>query len=164
MKFSFNMTAEDFYIGWKYKLKKNNRNNASGILLLPVLILFFILMVYTKEFFTLSYIILVVLFMLVNHALQKKSIKSQFYSSPVLTGEQTIVLYDEGIELINSYEKMFVPWKGIFSIKQDSKNLIIMPTFRKGIFVINKERYSGSDLDNMIFALQQNVKIEEGKK
>lgn len=164
MKFSFNMTAEDFYIGWKYKLKKNNRNNTSGILLLPVLILFFILMAYTKEFFTLSYIILVVLFMLVNHALQKKSIKSQFYSSPVLTGEQTIVLYDEGIELINSYEKMFVPWKGIFAIKQDSKNLIIMPTFRKGIFVINKERYRGSDLDNIISALQQNVKIEEGKK
>lgn len=163
-KLTFKMTADDFYTGWKYKLKKNNRNNTTGLFLLPALFVFFIMTALTKKYFFLFYIILIAGFTIINSAVQKKSIKTQFYSSPILTSEQTIVIYDEGIELINSYEKMFIPWRGIFAVKQDSKNLIIMPTYRKGIFVINKERYNGSDLNNIIFALQQNIRIEEGRK
>lgn len=156
------MTAEEFYLGWKYKLKKNNRDNKKILYLLPLLILLSI--IFTKNYFFFVYFFVIIGFIIFNNIMQKKGIISQFYSLPNMSGEQTIVLYDEGIEFINSYEKMFVPWQSIFAVKDDSGNLIILPTFRKGMFVISKERYKGSELDVIISALQRNVKIEEGRK
>ncbi len=161
-KLTFKMTAEEFYLGWKYKLKKNNRDNKKILYLLPLLILLSI--IFTKNYFYFVYFFFFAGFIVFNNIMQKKSIISQFYSLPNMSGEQTIVLYDEGIEFINSYEKMFVPWQSIFAVKDDSGNLIILPTFRKGMFVISKERYKGSELDVIIYALQRNVKIEEGRK
>lgn len=161
-KLTFKMTAEEFYLGWKYKLKKNNRDNKKILYLLPLLILLSI--IFTKNYFYFVYFFVIIGFIIFNNIMQKKGIISQFYSLPNMSGEQTIVLYDEGIEFINSYEKMFVPWQSIFAVKDDSGNLIILPTFRKGMFVISKERYKGSELDVIISALQRNVKIEEGRK
>lgn len=161
-KLTFRMTAEEFYLGWKYKLKKNNRDNKKILYLLPLLILLSI--IFTKNYFYFVYFFVIIGFIIFNNIMQKKGIISQFYSLPNMSGEQTIVLYDEGIEFINSYEKMFVPWQSIFAVKDDSGNLIILPTFRKGMFVISKERYKGSELDVIISALQRNVKIEEGRK
>ena len=163
-KLTFKMTAEEFYLGWKYKLKKNNFNNIKPVFIIPLLIVFLLLTLYIKNYFYFVYFFFFAGLIIFNNIMQKKSIISQFYSLPNMSGEQTIVLYDEGIEFINSYEKMFVPWQSIFAVKQDSGNLIIVPTFRKGLFVINKERYKGSELDALIFALQRNVKIEEGRK
>lgn len=163
-KLTFKMTAEEFYLGWKYKLKKNNRDNKKILFSIPLLIIMLLLTIYIKEYFFLFYFFLFSGFIIFNNSIRKKSIISQFYSSPNMSGEQTVVVYDEGIEIINSYEKMFVPWQSIFAVKQDSGNLIILPTFRKGLFVISKERYGSSELDVLISALQRNVKIEEGRK
>lgn len=158
------MTAEEFYEGWKYKLKKNNRNNKKTIFLFPLLAVFLCLSIYIKEYLFLFYFILFAGFLIFNHFMQKKGIMSQFNSSPIIAGEQTAVLYEEGIEFINSYEKMFVPWQSIYAVRQDSQCLIILPTYRKGLFVISKERYKGNELDSLVCALQKNIKIEEGRK
>lgn len=163
-KLTFQMTADEFYEGWKYKLKKNNRNNKKIILLFSLLAVFLCLSIYIKEYFFIFYLFLFAGFLIFNSFMQKKSIVSQFNSSPILAGEQTAVLYEEGIEFINSYEKMFVPWQSIYAVKQERQSLIILPTYRKGLFVISLERYKGSELDAIICALQKNVKIEEGRK
>lgn len=165
MTLTFKMTADEFYSGWKFKKKKGKLNNtAHTIIFIVAAIGFLVLGIITKD-------ILLALFstafMIIAYSsifiFEKKSITQEYNFSRILNDEHTIKLYDEGIEFFNSFEKIYTPWQSLFAVKETKDNLIILPTFRKGIFVINKSRYSGENLDKIISALQKNIKIEEGK-
>ena len=75
-----------------------------------------------------------------------------------------MAIYDEGVELINSYEKVFAPWQSIFAVKETPEYIIILLSFSKGMAVINKQRYAGNELDSVIGTIKSKVPIEEGKR
>lgn len=163
-KLTFQMTADEFYEGWKYKLKKNNYKNR-----IPLLIIIFILLIpasiaYIKNAILLLYVLFSIALIVSAKIMNKKAVKRQFFSSPTIKGEATLSTYGEGLEIINSYQKIFVPWQSIFSVKETEKLLIIMPTYRTGVFVISKERYSSNELNEIILLLKQNTTVEEGKR
>ena len=95
--------------------------------------------------------------------MEKKSVIRQYEYSPIFSGEQTVRIFDEGVELINSYEKVFAPWQSVFAVMETPKYIKILPTFCKGIAVISKERYGGEELDGIMNALRSHIIVEEGR-
>ncbi len=164
IKLTFQMTADEFYEGWKYKLKKNNFKDKTPLLLIILLIVIALLMIITKDFYYLFYCLLFIILVVFRKSMNKKAVKNQFFSSPTMSGEATLCTYGEGLEIINSYKKIFVPWQSIFSVKETEKFLMIMPAYRTIVFVINKERYRSSELNEIISLLKQNTTVEEGKR
>lgn len=163
-KLTFQMTADEFYEGWKYKLKKNNYKNRTPLIAIILIVLMIALIMLTKNVLYLGYMLLLIALVVFIIFSNKKAVKRQFFSSPTIAGETTLCTYGEGLEIINSYQKIFVPWQSIFSVKETEKLLIIMPTYRTGAFVISKERYGSSELNEIIELLKQNNKVEEGKR
>ncbi|MGN1203257.1 MAG: hypothetical protein ACI4RF_08160 [Eubacterium sp.] len=165
MKLTFKMTGEEYYSAWKYKRKKGmlNQHLALKSIILAVIIIVFSV-IFKIEYFAYILAGMLIITGFLGSNMEKKSVINEFRISPIQSGEHTIRIYDEGIELINSYEKMFVPWQSIFAVKETPANIQILPTFRKGIAVISKERYGGSELEQIIKAVKSHVKVEEGKK
>lgn len=163
-KLTFQMTADEFYEGWKYKLKKNNYKNRIPLLIIILILLIPASIAYIKNAILLLYVLFSIALMVSARMMNKKAVKRQFFSSPTIKGEATLSTYGEGLEIINSYQKIFVPWQSIFSVKETEKLLIIMPTYRTGVFVISKERYSSNELNEIILLLKQNTTVEEGKR
>lgn len=163
-KLTFQMTADEFYEGWKHKLKKNNYKNRIPLLIIILILLIPASIAYIKNAILLLYVLFSIALIVSARIMNKKAVKRQFFSSPTINGETTLCTYGEGLEIINSYQKIFVPWKSIFSVKETEKLLMIMPTYRTCVFVISKERYSSSELNEIISLLKQNITVEEGKR
>lgn len=167
MKLSFNMNADDYYLGFEYKMNKNNMVKIKPSVISIILLLIIMNVCYIILKLPIYTLLLVDIFVIVMPAgaliSRKKTVKNQFNTSVILHDTHTIQTYDEGIEVINSYEKMFAPWQSIFAVKNTAKYLIVLPTYRKGVFVINKEQYAGEELDALIKLLQTKTNVEEGK-
>lgn len=163
MKLSFKMTADDYYQGFKLKLNdigdKNKR--ISTVIILAIFCIPGIISGFTYYIAFLAIFAAVMLILM--PIIQKNSIKKQFERSIILNSTHTICTYTEGLEIINSYEKIFVPWQSIYSVRLNENNLIIMPIFRKGIFVISRSRYQSSELDELINIIRTNTTVKEGK-
>lgn len=165
MKLTFKMTGEEYYLGWKYKRAKGSLNNRSTL----ITIIFITALIVISIFFKIDYYIyffagLMIVFTLLGVYAEKKTVIREYEYSPVLNGEQTVRIFDEGIELINSYEKVFSPWQSIFAVMETPKYVKILPSFCKGIAVISKERYKSVELDEILNAIRSHIKVEEGKK
>lgn len=163
MKLSFKMTADDYYQG--FKLKLNDIGNKNKIISLIIVLAIFCIagIIFGAAYYVIFLAVLAAVMLILMPLLQKNTIKKQFESSVILNGTHTICTYTDGLEIINSYEKIFVPWQSIFSVRLNENNLIIMPTFRKGIFVINRRKYQGSELDELINIIKANTAVKEGK-
>ncbi|MGN1328322.1 MAG: YcxB family protein [Eubacterium sp.] len=162
---TFKMTGEEYYLGWKYKLNKGKMQSKAMIPAMILICIFIVIFGFFLEMETTA--ILIVLFfatsIVTQMKMQKKSIIQEYNFSKVLNGENTLKIYGEGIEIITSYEKIFTPWQSVFAVKETPKHLIILPTFRKGVFVISKEKYNSDELANILSLLKNNLKVEEGK-
>lgn len=164
MKYSFLMNADDYYIGYKFKLKKAKIRewNFLTALILSVIALFCFIMA-QKIYIGIIFFIFLMAMSFFAEAMKKTALKRQFMMSPVLTGTHTASIYDEGLEIINGYEKIFTPWKSIYAVKEDSQRLIILPTYRKGIIVINKNTENKNELDAFAENLKKYVTVTEGR-
>lgn len=156
MKLTFKMTGEEFYHGFKYKIGKTGMGEAAQVIVILTIVIAFVVLTALKmiDFYLSVFVILLALFYIVQIVTNKKGIIRDYEMSHILNDEHTINIYDEGIELINSYEKVYVPWQSIFSFKETSKEIIILPTLSRGIAVINKERYNGSELQSLLSTLK----------
>lgn len=162
MKLTFKMTGEEYYSGWKYKLK-NDRLKKMISLILAICIFVGLLVILKSGIMIYTIAVSMLIFILFMNNSQKKSVISQYYSSPARCCEHTICIYDEGIELINSYEKMFAPWQSIYKVKETSENIIILLSYARGVAVISKKRYFSPELENIMNTIKSHVKVEEGK-
>lgn len=166
MKLTFKMTGEEYYLGVKYRRSKGD-SLSRRVLLLVVLfncaaaLLVGVLLDIMAGAVTI--IICMAAFVFLLLFMQKKSIIQEYNFSRTLSGENTVRLYGEGIELFNSYEKIYTPWQSVFAVKETDKALIILPTYRKGVFVINKEKYKSPELERITDALRRNVRFEKGR-
>lgn len=154
MKYSFYMNADNYCDAFRYKLKKTKRDNKIvlySILIAAVMILLSILFEGAQMLY-IGAVIMIFSGVLVN-SVNKKSIKAQFLSSPALTSVHTLTIFDEGLEIINSYEKMFVPWQSIYDIKNDTDKITIIPTYRKGLVVIDKINADRDELNAFLSVL-----------
>lgn len=91
---------------------------------------------------------------------RKLNNRSFYRSSPVALSEHTLLAGSDGMEIINSYEKLFVPWGSVLSIKETKEHLLILPTCIKGAAAINKNQCDGETMNELISVLKQNVKFE----
>ncbi len=165
MKLTFKMTGEEYYRAWKYKCKKGSMNNQNWIFSVILAIITVIFIVVMKTGIMLYMLAGILLFTAVFYKMsEKRSVINQFNYSPINNGDHTVAIYDEGVELINSYEKVFAPWQSIFAVKETPEYIIILLSFSKGMAVINKQRYSGDELNSIISTIKSKVRIEEGKR
>ena len=164
MKLTFKMTGEEYYLGWKYKRKKGSLNRHTAVLSIALAIILVVMSIVLKvDYYSYLFAGLLIITGVSGVYMEKKSVIRQYEYSPIHSGEQTVRIFDEGIELINSYEKVFTPWQSVFAVMETPKYIKILPTFCKGIAVISKERYSGDELESIINTLRAHVKVEEGK-
>lgn len=165
MKLTFKMNGEEYYRAWKYKCKKGSINNQNRIFAVILAIITVIFIVVMKAGIMLYMLAGMLLFTSVFYNIsEKRAVINQFNSSPINIGDHTVAIYDEGVELINSYEKVFAPWQSIFAVKETPEYIIILLSFSKGMAVINKQRYGGNELDDIISKIKSKVNIEEGKR
>lgn len=165
MKLTFKMTGEEYYLGVKYKMSKGDTLSGSRLF---ILLLNCVLLLLIGELFgftagAVTIIICISVFMSLQKKMQKKSVIQEYNFSRTLSGENTVRLYGEGIEIFNSFEKIYTPWQSVFAVKETDRALIILPTYRKGVFVINKEKYKSPELERITDALRRNVRFEKGR-
>lgn len=162
MKLTFKMTGEEYYSGWKFKFKDERLKKIISLILAVCVFVGFLILLKSSFTIYMIAIFMMALILFMNQS-EKKSVISQYYSSPVKNNEHTICVYDEGIELINSYEKSFAPWQSIYKVKETSENIIILLSYARGIAVINKKRYFSPELDSIMNAIKSHITVEEGK-
>lgn len=163
MKLTFKMTGEEYYSGWKCRFK-NDRLKKMISLVFMICIFIGFLAILKSGIMLYMIVVAMLIFILFMNSSEKKSVISQYYSSPIKSNEHTVCVYDEGIELINSYEKIFSPWQSIYKVKETSENVIFLLSYARGIAVINKQRYAGPELEQIMLSVKSKVKVEEGKK
>lgn len=158
------MTAEDFYTAWKEKSKQNEINiGKNGVIALALVLLLF-QFVMGGYFACAIFAVFMVALIILSNSINKKRILTSFESSVITRGMHTICTYDQGLEILNSYEKMFVPWQSIYFVKDTPTHLIILPTCRKGVFAVNKAQYTSAELDGIIDLLRKNTTMEVSAK
>lgn len=162
MKLTFKMTGEEYYSGWKFKFKDERLKKIISLILAVCIFVGFLILLKSSFMIYMIAIFMMALILFMNQS-EKKSVISQYYSSPIKNNEHTICVYDEGIELINSYEKSFAPWQSIYKVKETSENIILLLSYARGIAVINKKRYFSPELDSIMNAIKSHITIEEGK-
>lgn len=164
MNLTFKMTGEEYYAGWKYKCNKGKiRNNNFFMLITTVLFIIAYSFIFNTGFVAYMFAVGIILISIFRIKAEKKSIISQFSVSPIKCGEHTLRVYDEGIELINSYEKVFAPWKSIFAVKETEQHVMILLSLSKGIAVIDKQKYAQYGLYDIMRKIKMNVQVEGGR-
>ncbi|MCC8072595.1 MAG: hypothetical protein LIO62_00495 [Clostridiales bacterium] len=165
MKLTFKMTGDEYYLGWKTKLNMMKMRDYSFFFTAALAVLLFAVTIILKfDYAMFIFTVLILFFAILRRVTEKRSIIQEYNFSKTLSGEYTIKLYEDGVEVISSYEKIFTPWQALFAVIEKGENLIILPTFRKGVFVINKNRYSSKELDEIISSLSAHTKIKGGAK
>ncbi len=165
MKLTFRMTADDYVLGWKYKNKKTKYSNTFAIFLTLILIFAIALLSFMKIVNGGIFIVgVILLFPFFNILMTNKLRKTEFQESPVLNGENTIKTYDGGIEIITSFEKIFVPWQSLYAAKETKENLIILPTYSNGVYVINKQKYESVNLVEITLKIKENFSHFDDKE
>lgn len=166
MKYSFFMDADDYTKAFLYKLKKCKKIEINffkwAMILFFIALVCFVLL--NKTLTGIIYFVVLSLCSILINSYKNKGIKRQFLMSPVLRGRHTLCIYDEGLEIINGYEKIFTPWESLFDYKEDDKRVIIMPSFRKGLIVINKQTENSGELDAFLTSLKEHMAKKEGAK
>lgn len=164
MKYSFYMNADDYYQGYKFKLKKakiGDWNFVTALILSAVVVFCFFMA--DKIYYGVLFFAFIMVMGISAQAMKKNAVKRQFMASPVLTGLHTLTIYDEGLEVINGYEKIFTPWKSIYAVKEKDERLIILPSYRKGIIVMNKNGSDKAEFDSFLNSLKKYVNFQEGR-
>lgn len=70
--------------------------------------------------------------------------------------EHTLMLKDDGLQLVNGFEKVFLPWDSIVFAKEDENFLVVELFYKRGIYVINKNRYSSPNLSVILEKIKTN--------
>lgn len=156
MKLTYKMTADEFYKGYNYKIQKIGLNNMAEIVSLVIIMIASIIVSVlgiVNAMVILPFAILLCIHFVYKQIAAKNSISIEFQRSIILNDENTLRLYDEGLEIFSSFEKVYAPWQSIYAIKETKSELIILPTLSRGIAVISKQRY-GKELDEIIKVLK----------
>lgn len=156
MKLTFKMTADEFYRGFNYKTKKLGMSETAEIISLVIILIASIVSTalgVVKAAVILPFAAILCLFFIIKQFMTKNSITNDFQHSPILNDENTIKLYDDGMELFSSFEKIYTPWQSVYAVKETKSELIILPTLSRGVAVISKQRY-GKELDEIIKVLK----------
>lgn len=164
MKYSFYMNPDEYCQGYKFKMKKSKLGyfGLKGVLIFAVIAALCFLLAKEAGYAVLSFAVITVAGIISEYT-KSMAVKRQFSLSPVLTGLHTLTIYDEGLEIINGYEKIFAPWKSIYAFKEQDGRLIVLPTYRKGIIVLTLNK-SNSELMEFVKNLKNHLDFKEGIK
>ena len=132
MKLTYKMTADEFYKGYNYKIQKIGLNNMAEIVSLVVIMIASIIVSVlgiVNATVILPFAILLCILFVYKQISAKNSITIEFQRSIILNDENTIRLYDEGLEIFSSFEKVYAPWQSIYAIKETKSELIILESW-----------------------------------
>lgn len=166
MKYSFKMNAEDYAEAYLQKYKTIKLHDGTSVTLIIFIIIFLVCLgLLAKPFVGAIFTALIILYILAFTKIRKSVIKNTFYSSPSLFTVQTMRIYDEGLEIINGYEKMFTPWQSIYYFKEDAKKVTVMASFRKGTVIINKQTQENTqELNLFLDELRKHIECKGAVK
>mgnify|MGYP003497416766 CR=1 FL=1 len=108
MKLTYKMTADEFYKGYNYKIQKIGLNNMAEIVSLVVIIIASIIVSVlgiVNATVILPFAILLCILFVYKQISAKNSITIEFQRSIILNDENTIRLYDEGLEIFSSFRR-----------------------------------------------------------
>lgn len=161
---TFFMTPQEYYLGWKFKRKQNQ--NASALfsfLSVAAACVFFGIYIYLpKEVYLLITAVLLAMFPVFTIWMERRTVKAEYDASPILNGTHTLRLYENGIEFLGSFEKIFAPWQSLQFVKETGNYLMIIPCQKSGIFVINKVKFAGAELNAVLSALHEKAPVFGG--
>lgn len=107
MKLTFKMTADEFYKGYNYKIQKIGLNNVAEIVSLVVIMIASIVacvLGVVNAMVILPFAILLCILFVYKQIAAKNSISTEFQRSIILNDENTLRLYDEGLEIFSSFD------------------------------------------------------------
>ena len=162
MRLTFKMTPDDYFEGFILKTKICKiKNRALPIIPLIIgLILDASLFLQKELYYGFAMLGLLILFAVLSVISYYKRKVYLYENSVILTGRHTIVAEEDSLQILNSFEKMVVPWNSVYYVKLTKDLLIIIPTYRKGLVVINRNDYSGDELDNIIDFIKSKVDVK----
>lgn len=161
------MTPDEYYRGWKFKSRQNRRTMALlpviSLLMSVVLILLYIFL--WKEQMMPFFAAVLLVFPSSSLWMEKKTVQAEYNSSPVINGEHTVCLHEDGMEFLGGFEKIFVRWDRLTGVKDTGKELILVPCrSRTGVFVISKSRFAGEELNAVLSAVHEKAAAFRGEK
>ena len=164
MNLTYKMTPREYYLGWKYRRQKHNKFEKYKFRLIIALFIIMMLIAMRINIYLFLFAFFMILFVIFLYAMQKKTVMRMYGESPVCNCEHTVSVSDEGIELINSFERKFIPWQSVYAVCETPEFLLILPGRSTSSEVISKQRYASAEYDAVASAIKAHVKVEEGRK
>lgn len=166
-KIKFFMSDEDYYKGFKFKFNKLGFKEKSNIILMLIL---GIAVAAVTAVFNLSYYAYAIASMMIAEGIMmivsptKNNIIREYQTSPFCKKEKTIFFDDNRIGFISPFEKIDMKIEDICAYEIDNDCVIILPTAGSELFVINKNKYQGNELNELCALLKSKCrKINIGK-
>lgn len=126
MKLTYKMTADEFYKGYNYKIQKIGLNNMAEIVSLVVIIIASIIVSVlgvVNAMVILPFAILLCILFVYKQISAKNSITIEFQRSIILNDENTLRLYDEGLEIFSSFKRFMPRGKAFMRLRKLKVNL-----------------------------------------
>lgn len=126
MKLTYKMTADEFYKGYNYKIQKIGLNNMAEIVSLVVIIIASIIVSVlgvVNAMVILPFAILLCILFVYKQISAKNSITIEFQRSIILNDENTLRLYDEGLEIFQVLKRFMPRGKAFMRLRKLKVNL-----------------------------------------
>ncbi|MCM1285431.1 MAG: YcxB family protein [Acetobacter sp.] len=139
-KIKFSMSAQDYYYGYKFKLKATKfKSNIWWIVLLADIILAVSVIVF--KLWSISFLAgMLLIFSIFMIAMPtKKMCMSEYNASPFNNKCKSIMFDESFISFISAFEKITMSWQDICAYSINDRYIIILPLASSELYVINKE-------------------------
>lgn len=149
---------EDFMDLNMFYMKKNYKLNFTLFLLTFSGLLFIVMSIVIEKFHNVIFLgVFLLLFPLMYYPILKRSIKKIYRESPILKQKMTITINQERVVEVSETTTGNFTWDKILHIGETEKHIFIFITKAQAI-VINKDKLSGIELENLNYLIPNNIK------
>ena len=155
MTIDFHMSQQEYLRGCRYKMKKQAPWRVPGLpaFLLAAVTLAFAFLMRADTLYLLLPAILVG-FGVAEQLRINAAFVGDFNTKPYLYGEQRLTVEDGGVRVQNGFEKLYTDFHKIYAVKCTKKEIILLLTYRKGVYVINREAQDAAAITALLTALR----------
>lgn len=164
MTFDFRMTQEEYLLGCNYRAGRQSIKNVAGIKSFVFSLATLLVLVLTGAD---TVLFLLPLILIGFGIFERKSVNAayakEYGAKPFLYGVQQITCDENKIKVQNAFEKYSSAYADIFAVRVTKKKIIILFTYRRGVFVINREKYADECEKLLELFAEKGVKLD-GKR
>lgn len=167
-KIKFSMSAQDYYYGYKFKLKATKfKSNIWWMILSADIVLAVLIIIF--NLWSISFLagILLVFSIVMLSLPTKKMCMSEYNSSPFNNKSKSILFDESSISFISAFEKITMQWQDICAYGIKDNLIIILPLASSELYVINREKAVDyeqeiNQLSDMLNAKCRKINIAKG--